>query len=273
MVILFDIGGSNMRVASSIDGQTLVETKIIPTPLDFEEGIKVLKQISEELSNGQKVEQVSGGIASPLDKDKSCLVISPNIKGWINKPLKLELEKTFNCKVILENDTTAGGLGEATKGAGVGKKVVAYLALGTGVGGKRIVDGKIDESSFNFEPGHQIIVPSGNLCNCGGKGHLEAYVGGSYIEKTYGQKAEDITDPLIWDGIAKYLSVGLSNTAVHWSPDIIILGGSVSQGLPLEKVNTYLEEFLTIYPTAPQVVLGTLGHDAGFYGALELLKC
>lgn len=262
-----------MRVASSIDGQTLKETRIIPTPLDFGQGINALKQVAEKLSGGQKIDSVAGGIASPLDKDKSCLVISPNIKGWINKPLKTELEKVFNCKVILENDTTVGGIGEATKGAGIGKKVVAYLALGTGVGGKRIVDGKISSDSFNFEPGHQIIVPDGNMCNCGGKGHLEAYVGGSYIEKTYGQKAENITDSQIWDEISRYSGLGLSNTVVHWSPDIIILGGSVSQSIPLEKVNTYFKEFLTIYPIAPQVVLGTLSHDAGFYGALELLKC
>lgn len=272
MFIVFDIGGTNMRVAVSSDGKTLEESKIVPTPENFEQGIQTLKQVANELSKGEKIEGVAGGVAGPLDKDKNGLAKSPNIPGWINKPLKSVLEKIFECRAILENDTATGGIGEAVKGAGIGKKIVAYIALGTGVGGKRIVDGKISSDSFNFEPGHQIIVPDGDLCNCGGKGHMEPYVSGSYFEKTYGQKGEEISDPEIWDKISKYLAISLVNSTVHWTPDIIVLGGGVSQSIPLEKVNAYLKEFLTIYPTAPQVVLGTLNHDAGLYGALELLK-
>lgn len=272
MFIVFDIGGTNMRLAVSSDGQTIKESKIVPTPQDFEHGIQTFKQVADELSKGEQITGIAGGIAGPLDKDKTCLAKSPHISGWINKPLKYELEKIFGCQVIMENDTVMSGIGEATKGAGIGKKIVAFLAIGTGVGGKRIIEGKISADSSNFEPGHQIIVPDGNICNCGGKGHLEAYVSGSYFEKTYGQKGEEINDPQIWDKISKYLAVSLVNSTVHWTPDIIVLGGSVSQSIPLEKVRTYFNEFLTIYPEAPQVVKATLGHDAGLYGALEFLK-
>ncbi|MCL4366232.1 hypothetical protein M1437_03325, partial [Patescibacteria group bacterium] len=59
---------------------------------------------------------------------------------------------------------------------------------------------------------------------------------------------------------------------VLWYPDIIVLGGSVTQSIPLEKVATYLKQFLTIFPQPPQLVRGTLGDDAGLYGALEYLK-
>ncbi|MDO8573702.1 MAG: ROK family protein [Candidatus Daviesbacteria bacterium] len=272
MFLLFDIGGTNMRIAVSTDGQTISNSKIVPTPKEFDQGILDFKQVADELSKGEKIEGIAGGVAGPIDKEKTCLVKSPNIPGWINKPLKTELEKAFNCKVILENDTTVGGIGEAVAGAGKGSKIVAYIALGSGVGGKRVVDGKVPEDSFNFEPGHQIIVPFGDLCKCGGKGHMEPYVSGAYFEKKLGQKGENIIDQKIWDEITRYLAIGLVNATVFWTPDIIVLGGSVSKSIPLEKVNSYLKEFLTIYPTAPQVVLGALGHDAGFYGALELLK-
>ncbi len=273
MFVLFDIGGSNMRIAVSADGQTITNSKIVSTPEDFNQGIQAFKQVADELSGNEAVKGVAGGVAGPLDREKTCLAKSPNIPGWINKPLKSELERVFACHVILENAAVVGGIGEAVKGAGKGNKVVAYIALGTGVGGKRIVDGKVDESSFNFEPGHQIIVPDGDLCNCGGKGHMESYVSGSYFEKKYGQKGEEIKDPKIWDEISRNLAISLVNSTVHWTPDIIVLGGSVSKGLPLDKVNVYFKEYLTIYPTAPQIVLGTLGETAGFYGALELLRC
>lgn len=261
-----------MRVAVSADGETLAESKVVPTPKDFDQGIQTLKATATELLKGGNIQGVAGGVAIILDKDKTMAVNSTHLKGWVNKPLKTELESSFDCPVILENDTVMGGIGEAIKGAGAGKKIVAYLAIGTGVGGKRIVDGKVSEDSFNFEPGHQIIVPDGNPCNCGGKGHLEAYVSGTHIEQIYHQKAETITDPTIWDQISRYLAIGLNNTIVHWSPDIIILGGSVSQSIPLEKVKSYLTQFLTIFPQAPQISLATLGDEAGLYGALEYLK-
>lgn len=261
-----------MRVGVSADGQTITRSKIVPTPKDFGQGIQVLKQTADKLSDGEKIEGVAGGIAGPLDKNKTMLVFHSHVSGWIQKPLKSELEKTFGCQAHLENDTALAGLGETTRGAGVGKNIVAYLGIGTGIGGVRIVNRQIDHNSLGFEPGHQIIVPDGNQCNCGGKGHLETYVAGSYIEKIYHQKAEDIKDPGIWDEIAKYLAVGLNNTIVHWSPDIVVLGGSVMKNLPLENTINHLKETLTIFPQPPQLVLTALGHEAGFYGALELLK-
>ena len=271
MYLLFDIGGTNMRLAISSDGKTVSEPTIVPTPPDFQDGLKTIKNIAGQLTGGQKIEGVAGGIAGPLDKGKTMLVKSPHIGEWINKPLKVELETIFKVPVFLENDANLGGLGEATAGAGIGYSIVAYLTVSTGVGGVRLVNGKIDENSLGFEPGHQIIIPEGNLCQCGGKGHLEAYVGGFYLEKIYGQKAEKLHDSAIWDQVAKYLAIGLNNATVHWSPNIIVLGGSVMDSIPLQKVRTYLQEFLTIFPDCPETTLSKHGDLAGLYGALSLL--
>ncbi len=272
MYLLFDIGGTSIRIAVSSDRQHIEGSKIVPTPIDFTQGIQTFKQISDELSGRRKIDGIAGGIAGVLDKEKTMLSQSPHVKEWAGKPLKRELEEVFDCQVLLENDADIEGLGEATKGAGVGKTIVAYITVGTGVGGVRIIGGKMDENALGFEPGHQIIVPDGNPCKCGGKGHLETYVGGSYLENLYHQKGEEITDPQIWDEISRYLAIGLTNVSVHWSPDIIILGGSVSKSIPLEKVQAYLKAFLTIFPEPPQIVKASLGDEAGLYGALELLK-
>lgn len=270
MYLVFDIGGSKARFAVSSDGKTLGEVKIVPTPKDFQQGLQTIKQVADQLSDGQKIDAVAGGIAGPLDKDKTMLVSSPHVSGWINKPLKKELEKQFSCPLYLENDADLAALGEATRGAGVGYKIVAYLTISTGVGGGRVVGGKIDENSLGFEPGHQIIVPDGNPCNCGGKGHLETYIGGFYLEKIHGQKARDIKDPKVWEEVAKYLAIGLNNVSVFWSPDIIVLGGSVMQSIPIDSVKTHLKEMLTIFPNPPHLALSSLGYSAGLYGALAL---
>lgn len=271
MYLVFDIGGTNMRLSISSDGQTIANTKIVPTPQDFEQALKVFKSTAEQLLNSEKIESIAGGIAGPLDKDKSMLIHSPHLPSWVNKPLKQNLESLFNCPVYLENDSALGALGEAVYGVGKGYSIVAYLNIGTGIGGARIVDSKIDKNALGFEPGHQIIVPDGNLCNCGGKGHLETYIGGSYIERIYQKKGEEIKDPQIWDEISKYLAIGLHNTIVHWSPDMVILGGSVSSSIPIDRVNAHLKEVMTIFPKSPEIVKSSLGKETGAFGALALI--
>lgn len=272
MQLVFDIGGTNMRIAVSSDGKTLLNSKIIPTPLDFNQGIQSIKQTAEQLTKGEKITTAAGGIAGPISKDKTMLVKSPHLPNWVGKNLKNELENVFNSSVILENDAILEGLGEANYGAGKGYEIVAFVTIGTGVGGSRIVNGKLDKNAQGFEPGHQIIIPNGNNCNCGGKGHLESYVGGVYLERIYGKKGEDIKDASVWDEISKHLSIGLTNSIVHWSPDVIVLGGSVSQSIPLDKIDSYLKEYVTIFPTVPDLVKAKLDNDAGLLGALTLLR-
>lgn len=260
-----------MRLGISKDGKAISEYQILPTPKEFEEGIQTLVQTAAKLSGGGKFEAVAGGIAGPLDSEKTMLVKGPHIAGWVQKPFKKSLEEAFSCPVYLENDADLAGLGEASFGAGIDENIVVYLTISTGVGGVRITDEQIDINALGFEPGHQIIVPDGNECQCGGKGHLEAYIGGYYLEKIHGKKAENIDDPNVWEQVANYLAIGLHNSIVHWSPDIIVLGGSVTQSIPLDKVKEKLAELLTIFPSSPDIVKSSLGDRAGLFGALKLL--
>lgn len=271
MYLLFDIGGTNMRIGVSTDGKIITDKKIVPVPENFDQGIEVIKQISNELAKGEKIQSVAGGIAVVFNSDKSMPISTSHLHGWVNKPLKQALQEQFQATVTLENDTAVVGLGEANALTDT-NNIVAYLTISTGVGGVRIVNKKIDQASFGFEPGHQIIVINGDTCHCGGKGHFETYVGGYYLEKKHNMKAENIKDPSIWDEVAKYAAVGIHNTIVHWSPDLIILGGAVAESLPLEAVQKYLGQFLTIFPKAPGIVKSSLGNQAGLYGALALLR-
>lgn len=261
-----------MRLAVSPDGKTIAKSKIVPTPEVFEEGIQSIKQVASELLEGKKVDGIGGGIAVIFNKDKSIPIHTSHLHGWVNKPLKETLESEFQAAAILENDTAIVGLGEAVYGAGLGKSIVAYITVSTGVGGVRIVDQKIDRNSLGFEPGHQIMVINGRTCHCGGRGHFETYVGGWYLEREYHQKGEKIKDQKIWEDVTKYLGVGLANTIVHWSPDIVVIGGAVMRSISLEILKTYIKEDLTIFPNNPELVPAKLGDEGGLYGALSLLK-
>lgn len=271
MYLLFDIGGTNTRITVS-DGKNLGSIKIIPTPQDFESGIQILKHEIDQLLDGQLVEKVAGGITGLLDIHKTMLIKSPHLFGWVNQPLKETFEKLFDAPAYLENDAALGGLGEATKGAGQNHNIVAYITVSTGVGGVRIVDQKIDKNALGFEVGHQIILPDGPACDCGGKGHWETMVAGSYLERIYKQKPEDIQDETVWNEVIRYLSIGLVNIIVHWSPDIIVLGGPIVKQVSLNSVKSQVQENLTIFPQIPSIVLATLGDKGGLYGALKYLK-
>ncbi len=274
MYLALDIGGTNLRIAASADGTGLsTGPEIVETPQKFEDAISLIRELSEKITKGAKVDKAAVGIAGPLDEAKTKLVNAPNLPDYVGKPLKEHIEDILNCPVFLENDATLAGLGEAVFGSGKGHDIVAYLTISTGVGGARIVHQKIDQNCQGFEPGHQIIEIDGREClGCKVRGHLEAYVSGPSIERKYGQKPEDIKDPRVWDEVAKYLSVGINNTIVLWSPDVIVLGGSVMKSLPVGPVEFYLKQSLKIFPKIPQVAVSSLKDSSGIFGGLAYLN-
>lgn len=273
MYITFDIGGTNMRLGASADGQTIAETAILPTdPHDFEKAIEAFVGTAKQLSQGQSITAVAGGIAGPLDTDKTMITTAPNIPDWNGRPLKKILEERLNAPAYLENDTAMIGLGEALAGAAQGKRIVAYITVSTGVGGCRIIDGAIDTRALGFEPGHQIIDSRGPKCGCGGHGHLEALVSGAAFERMYGQSAKDVTDPEAWEHAAYHLALGLNNVLVFWSPDTIILGGALMQSIDIDLVRRHLRQIVTIFPHLPPVELCDLADKAGLIGSLHYLR-
>lgn len=274
MYILFDIGGTKMRVVSADHEKFLDAPVVVSTPKNFDEGVEVLKRIIDNLATKHPVTAIVGGIAGPLNPEKTMLIKSPNLGGWIDKPLKQALSTAYKAPVVLENDSALVGLGEAHFGAGRGKSIVAYITVSTGVGGARIVDGTIDESAIGFEPGHQIIDPDNSLCpTCEGN-DLEAYVSGTAVAKRYGKEPYEIHDDAVWDELAKFLAYGLNNTIVHWSPDVIVLGGSMMKevGIPVPAVKKHLAEIMKIFPELPAIEKAELGDFGGLYGALALAR-
>lgn len=261
MYILFDIGGTNIRIVGSPDGVNLTEPVIIATPQDFDQAILTFSQAAKKIADGQEIKVACGGVRA-LDPTKQKLVNHPNFPLWVDKPLKISLEKALKVPVMMENDAALAGLGEAHFGAGKSYKIVAYLTISTGVGGVRIVDGRIDRNTFGFEPGHQII---------GDLGHLEKYISGPAIEERFKQKAQNLKDPRAWDEIANWLSIGINNTIVYWSPEIVVIGGSVLESIPMNNVSYYLKEHLKSSPI-PKIEKAKLGTLGGIYGSLIYLK-
>ncbi len=257
-----------MRFALSRDGKELDGApRVEDTPQSFEVALERITAITKELTMGVHIDAAAGGVPGPLNADRTKLMRAPHLVDWIEKPLKEKFEQIFDAPVYLENDAALAGLGEAVRGAGVGFRIIAYITIGTGVGGARIVSRQIDTSALGFEPGHQIINYTKGVAET-----LEQFVSGTAIEERYQKKPLELDDVAAWDDIARQLSVGLTNTIVHWSPDIVILGGSVAQKIPIERVGADVERLLTIFPQGVPIAKAVLGDSGGLYGAIEYLQ-
>lgn len=221
--LLFDIGGTKTRLAVSRDGNTFEEPLIIETPRYFNEGIEVISEAALKLCDNS-IDKAIGGIAGSLNREKTGLYRAPNLLDWEQKNFVEELSAKLDCKILIENDTAIVGLGEAVAGAGQAFNIVVYITISTGVNGVKISSKKIDENVFGFEIGHQILDVSTHLDRTESKGEFESFVSGREVEKRLGKPSE-VENEQEWRKIAQYAAVGIFNTTLHWSPEVIILGG------------------------------------------------
>ena len=255
-----------MRFAISKDGKRIENTRILQTTRDFSQGMKLFAETVKEVTNGRNIKIAVGGIAGVMDKERTKLVAG-NIP-WSNKPLKREMERHIGASVVIENDAALVGLGEAVYGAGKGYNIVVYVTVSTGVGGVKIVSKQIVESAMGFEPGRQIIDYKRP------KKLFQDYVSGTAVQKKYRKHPSTITNPKVWEETAKLLAIGLHNTLIHWSPDILVVGGSMvlkRPGISLGRVRFHLKKTLP-FPRMPMIKQAALGELGGLYGALALLK-
>lgn len=277
MYLLFDIGGTKMRIATSGDGVSLQEVKNFDSPEKFVDAVSIFLEYKSE-----SYEKVVGSLAGVLSKDKSLLLRSPNLPNWVDIPIKNRLEELFETQVILENDAALAGLGEATYGVGREKDIIAYITISTGVGGARIVDKRIDAHTWGFEPGNQIIDadltiwPESIKINSDDitQGSIESYVSGMALQNRFGKPASEVKDKEVWGEVEKLLAVCLNNVICFWSPEIVIFGGGLvlEDAVSLENITSKLEGIFKASPEIPEIKKAVLNDKSGLYGALSLVK-
>lgn len=276
MYILFDIGGTNTRVAISDDLEHVLDIIKFKTPPEYEKGMLAIKEAIENIRKGNSIEGIAGGIRGPLNHEKTSIVSESALHDWVGRSIVGSLERAYGVPVFLENDTAIVGLGEVNFGAGKGYNIVAYHTVSTGVGGARFIGGKLDVASVGFEPGHQILDVDRTILGHAIQPTLENLVSGTALEKRRGVKPYEISqDDHVWDELASHLAYGLKNTIVYWSPDAIVLGGSMVVGdprIPLEAIKKHTVAVLNGFVPCPMILDASLKDDGGLYGAMAFLR-
>ncbi len=269
MYIVADVGGTKTRIAASTDLNSFSEPVIVPTPADYDAGLAHMKDSMLRVAGGEAIQCVSVGLPGVLSRDKRSLRTIANLPSWNNRDFADDIENAVGGATFLENDADQVGLGEAVYGAGKGASIVAYLTVSTGVGGTRIVDGEIDRSFDGYEPGGQYVSMHEPLRN------LEDMISGKAIHKRSGIHPEQHgkAHP-IWPELAKILGFGIHNAIVFWSPERVVIGGSIMSevGIQIDAVRDEVARILTKFPTAPEIVHASLGDVGGLWGGMARLR-
>lgn len=259
MYILIDIGGTKTRIARTDDRVTFMTPVIFETSQNFTEWLKKTKETIFQITEGSTLTGAIVGFPGTLKKDKTTVNRAPHLKEWEGISIKHHLEAALACNVALENDTALVGLGEAIYGAGKGHSIVAYLTISTGVNGVRIVDRKIDKTTYGFEIGHTII---------GEDKTVEYYISGGVLESRYGKPSHEVRDITLWQEVNHYAGIFGANTVMYWSPSVVVYGGPVMNDLHIATIEKEAKKLLTMYDSHPLFVRGTLKDLGGIYGAL-----
>lgn len=265
MYFACDIGGTKTRIAMSLDCVKFDDPIIEQTPDNPADGIQLVIETIQRLSKGEKIDAVAVGIAGVLNETHSFLLKSPHLISWEKIPIKEKMERSLDTKVHLENDTDIVGLGEAVAGSGRGFDICVYITISTGIGGVKIIKGKFEKNRYGFEPGFQILnVETGE--------NWEDLASGTAVEKKFGMHPKDIAQSNNWDKIEEYVAMGLHNSIVHWSPDVIVLGGSMSRDFDAERMRNKIFKYMKIHPTIPEVRIAELGSIGGVHGGFAFLR-
>lgn len=251
------------------------------------------------------IDRVSAvGIGAPglADTEAGLLFTSPNLPGWKDVPLRDVIQEKLKKKAFLINDGSAAALGEHYFGAARGVNHFIYITISTGIGGGIVVDGKVLSGFKGMagEIGHMTITDEGPLCHCGNRGCWEALASGTALAKaareqieagadtailsfaegkidkvtaqtvqSAAEKGDPIANQLILK-VAYYLGVGVANLINIFNPEMIVIGGGLSNmGERLFKpAHRVVEEraFNRTYRTV-RFVKAALGRNSGVLGA------
>lgn len=286
-----DIGGTKIAGAVITADGTIVSHQTHPTPAQ-NGGAAVLAaavDMAQELVSPEVV-GIGVGTGGQVDATQGVILSATDLlPGWAGTPIKAVFEETFGLPTTVDNDVNALAIGEACFGAARGKDTVVFLALGTGVGGALLINGRIHHGAHGAggEFGHLLLSADENARrDCGGHvGTLEAYASGPGLAQTWREMTGNLTDLVTGQEVVtrpggpeavrrtgEYLGCGLVSLANALDPDVIIIGGGLAAlgDLLLAPARQLLRSRALPGPAQCPVLRAALGPEASVIGAAAL---
>lgn len=242
-VVGVDIGSTNIKAGLVREGRILSKVSVKTRADKGKRAVinNIIKAVNSVKT--KKVKSIGIGCPGPLNYKTGVIIRPPNLP-FRNTRLKSILQRRLKLPVKIDNDANCFALGEAIYGAGKGKNTVVGITLGTGVGGGIVINQKIFHGKLNAgELGHMTINYIGYKSKCGNMGCLETYVSSRGILRRAGLKGIRVQSPFELYELARkgnkkarqlfketgfFLGVGITNIALAFDPDIVVIGGQVA---------------------------------------------
>ena len=277
MLAVVDIGGTKIRIGL-YDRKTKIvnDIKDIRTPRDMPLWRAVIENVPRD------VEAITIATMGPLKIREGKIVNNPHLPSKEQELARPIIEK-LRVPVYVANDAVAGAWAEYKS---LNCENLVYVAFGTGVGVGVVVDGNllIGKDGNAHEFGHVTVDMDSELeCGCGGKGHVEAFLGGSNIpkfSKAIGLEVKDASEffqklrhqDRLLKAFERVLLTFLSSVSNAYDPECLVFGGGVfNKNIDIfmdiaSKLNSW--EGLVVEP--PRVLASRYGDLAPLYGAAML---
>ena len=280
-----DLGGTKIEGILLDEKYNTIQRKRIETHQEngYDSIVKSIISLVNELKE-KTSEEITVGMCTPgVTNANSGLIKNSNTQCLIGMPLKNDIENILGYEISMENDANCFALSESVLGSAKGFNVVFGVIMGTGVGGGIVINETLHKGRTNIagEWGHHTLHPNGNECYCGKQGCVETYISGPALEKRWleitGKKeplqsiVQDFSDEKAKQWKEEFLEnfgIGLANVIDILDPDIIVLGGGVSN-IPFlydeGKEAVYDKVFSNSVDTP--ILKNSLGDSAGVFGA------
>jgi len=267
MYIAVDIGGTKTLIAVFDEAGTIVDSLKFKTQTDYDAYMAELIQNIKTLAGDKEIKVISVAVPGHVEDDTGIVKGFGNL-DWKNKDIISALSPSFEAPIILDNDANLGGLGEATMGAGQGKRKVLYVTMSTGIGTGVTIDGKIDPAMKESEGGQIILEHDDKLMP------WEKFGSGKAFYEHYHQYADDVEDPEIWKEFVENIAQGLWDLSALVQPDVIVIGGSM--GMNFHKYGEFLNQAIQAYESPvidnPPIVQAKFPNDAVINGCYQAAK-
>jgi glucokinase len=269
LAIGIDVGGTKTQLALFSEKLEVLEETKIKTPKEKEafqdELTKAVRKFSKGAKEeGQKVSAIGIGFAGSIDLERAAIKHAPNIPDLADFSFRDALQDVCKGDVFLMNDVHAALYGELKVGKAAGYKDVIAIFIGTGIGGAVAIDGKLHfgVSGEAGNIGHYLLHAFGPLAGSERHGILDDFasrlaIAGTaatfaakgwapHLLETVGTDVNNIKSSAFAEAIRcgdkeieelvrsrmRIVGIVLSNMVDFLSPQVIVLGGGVTDAMP-----------------------------------------
>jgi glucokinase len=290
VVLGVDMGGVKIYGAvSDLGGNVIDEINIPHHGTTGEESFNRLVTLIDNLLASPKVKKrrvrgIGVGVPGVTFHDEG-IVEWVYTLNWKNFPLKAKLMKKYKLPIIVDNDVNLAALGEHWFGAGQNTQNMIVMVVGTGIGAGIIVDGALYRGSREASGEIGQMIPGREFfgTNYVDFGALESIASGTGIAQRARESQRD--DSIFAEDVFKaarqgqawaltivseevdYLAIAIGNLAVFFDPELIVLGGGVSNSADL-LIDPILHRLKDMLPMPPKLVASSLGPRATVMGAI-----